>query len=49
MNFNKYSIRQLITFLLLALGAVVIALSVVATQQLRGINQTFLKASSSQK
>jgi len=35
MNFNKYSIRQLITFLLLALGAVVIALSVVATQQLR--------------
>ena len=35
MNFNKYSIKQLITFLLLALGAVVIALSVVATQQLR--------------
>jgi len=35
MNFNKYSIKQLITFLLLALGSVVIGLSVVATQQLR--------------
>jgi len=35
MNFNKYSIKQLITFLLLTLGSVVIGLTVLATQQLR--------------
>ncbi|WP_455208173.1 methyl-accepting chemotaxis protein [Kaarinaea lacus] len=35
MNFNKLSIKQLITFLLLSLGAVVILLSVTATLQMR--------------
>ncbi|WP_455222018.1 methyl-accepting chemotaxis protein [Kaarinaea lacus] len=35
MNSNKYSIKQLITFLLLSLGAIVILLFVMATLQLR--------------
>ena len=35
MNFNKLSIKQLATFLLLSLGAVVVALSVMAMMQLR--------------
>ncbi|WP_455200602.1 methyl-accepting chemotaxis protein [Kaarinaea lacus] len=35
MNFNKFSIKQLTTFLLLSLGAVVVVLSVMAMMQLR--------------
>ncbi|MEJ2180901.1 MAG: methyl-accepting chemotaxis protein [Gammaproteobacteria bacterium] len=35
MNFNKLSIKQLTTFLLLSLGAVVVVLSVMAMMQLR--------------
>jgi len=35
MNFNKLSIKQLITFLLLSLGAVVVVLSIMAMMQLR--------------
>ena len=35
MNFNKLSIKQLTTFLLLSLGAVVVVLSILAMKQLR--------------